>query len=192
MLYLETVDSTNLYIKRQIAAGAALPDGYAVMADGQTAGRGQQGKTFYSPAGGLYMSVLYRPELAPADAPFLTVCAAVAVCRALSETGGFEAAIKPANDIFYGGKKLGGILIETEIAADELQYAVVGIGLNLRGVPPEVRDTAVSAADIAGKQTDRTRLAAAVRRHLETCLKQFLKEGKEALQKEYNGRVWTK
>lgn len=120
---LDTVDSTNTYLKALVRNGAG--HGTAVVADRQTGGRGRQGKTFFSPAGsGVYLSVFLAPETDKLT--LLTTAAAVAVRRAIKNVTGIDTGIKWINDIYKDGKKLCGILAEAINGG-----AVIGVGLNL-------------------------------------------------------------
>ena len=109
-------------------------------ADRQTAGRGRQGKTFVSPPGGLYMSLLLPTDLSPADSVGVTGCAAVAACRAAEECAAVPARIKWVNDILVPlpssgllGKAAGILCERTETEAG--RYLVIGIGLNVGSAP---------------------------------------------------------
>ncbi|NLW73976.1 MAG: biotin--[acetyl-CoA-carboxylase] ligase [Clostridiales bacterium] len=129
----DTVDSTNEEARRIIRSGESCS--FYVIAASQTAGRGQFGREFYSPPGGLYMSVCIKLDTRP-DAACLTQAAAVAACESVEELYGLGLKIKPVNDIIYESKKAGGILVETaaEYSGREY-YAIFGIGLNLREPP---------------------------------------------------------
>ncbi len=128
-----TLDSTNAWMRTRAEAGA--PEGLLVVSEAQTAGRGRRGRSFYSPAeGGIYMTLLLRPQLAAKEALCITTCAAVAVCRALSAVCGVEAGINC--------KKVCGIGTEAsfDLENDLLRYVALGIGLNLypgSEAPPE-------------------------------------------------------
>ena len=151
--YRPCVSSTNTVLKA-LAAASELPDGYVLAAEKQTAGRGRLGRTFESPDGGLYLSLLLYPACPAEEIPTLTPCAAVAVCRALERVCGVSADIKWPNDLQLGGKKLCGILTESSTGRGK-RFVVLGIGLNVNSsiaaFPPELRDTAVSLADYLGK-----------------------------------------
>ena len=164
---LETVDSTNAEAKRRAAGGA--PDGLAVLAEGQTGGRGRRGRSFLSPAGkGLYLSVLLRPRCALEQVPALTAWTAAAVCGAVEGLCGLRPGIKWPNDVILEGRKLCGILTELELEADtgELGYVVVGLGLNVSQTKadfgPEVAPLAISLAQALGRAPRRAEAAAAV------------------------------
>lgn len=168
------VTSTNLLLRRQAEQGA--PEGTALLADAQTAGRGRLGRQFYSPEGtGLYLSLLLRPAALPLDrAVHITTMAAVAVCRAIEELGGGPAQIKWVNDVFLHGRKVCGILTESALNARAgcLDWAVVGIGVNVcppaGGFPPELDGVAGAVFD-APLPDAKNRLAAAVLGHLWAC-----------------------
>lgn len=141
----ECVGSTNAVALEAARAGEA--EGLIVVAEKQTAGRGRRGRSFFSPAGsGLYMSLLLRPTIAPERAVLLTAAAATAVCGALEAVCGVSASIKWVNDVLVDGKKVCGILVESAAGPDGLEYAVVGIGVNLAepegGFPEELRGIA--------------------------------------------------
>ena len=137
---VERVDSTNNACKRLAAEGA--PDGTAVLTGMQTAGRGRRGRTFVSPPGGLYFSLILRPHARPEALMHLTAMVAVAAARAIERVSGVYPGIKWTNDLVLGKKKLCGILTEIGIEAEsrEVDYAVVGIGINCAHaeLPPEV------------------------------------------------------
>lgn len=189
---LESVDSTNSYMKRLDTD--ALPEGHAVIVDGQTGGRGRLGKTFTSPVrGGVYLSVLLKPKIAFQDVPFLTLCAAVAVSRALEEACGLTPGIKWVNDIFCGGKKICGILSEAAVSAElqALEYAVVGIGVNTSPVPEEISGIATSVYEQCMLRGVRNRLAAAILRELEVVYLDYCATGdRREVLAQYNSRLF--
>lgn len=114
--------STNDTAK--ITAENGAPEGALVVAEYQSGGRGRAGHTFYSPRGGLYMSLVLRPKFS--DYTLITPAAAAAVCRALEKLG-FDCKIKWVNDIYKDNKKVCGILTESNINSG---WAVLGIGIN--------------------------------------------------------------
>ena len=143
----QTIASTNDRAKELAAAGA--PAGTLVVADCQTAGRGRQGRAFYSPAGsGVYFSLILRPSFALSDVTFITSYAAVCCAQAMEELFDAEVSIKWVNDIFADGRKCCGILTEAAVLPETggVDYAVVGIGVNVTvpkgGFPSQVADVA--------------------------------------------------
>jgi|SRR5215831_6295566 len=145
VLRLDCVSSTNDVAKDFAASGAT--EGLCVIAKEQTAGRGRQGRTWSSPAGeGLYMSVVLRPEINPSASGIITLASAIAVAETLRLDYEIDAEIKWPNDVMVRGRKICGILIESAVQDDRLDYIVLGIGVNTgqRGFPEEVTSTATS------------------------------------------------
>ena len=140
---LHETDSTNRVAKELAREGAA--HGSWVLAHRQTAGRGRLDRSFFSPEGGLYCSIILRPSIPMEDWVLLTPMAATAVRRAVHDTTGIQTDIKWVNDLYLDGKKVCGILCEA--AGDAV---IVGIGLNLRapegGFPPEINAAALEVA----------------------------------------------
>lgn len=140
----ETLGSTSDLCREHALAGEA--GGLAVLALQQTAGRGSRGRAWVSPPGNLYLSLLLRPTTKPREAGMWALLAGVAVAEALAE---FGVVLKWPNDILHDGAKLGGILIESSMAASgALDFLVIGIGLNLAHAPilPERRTATLAGA----------------------------------------------
>lgn len=172
ILCLDTVDSTNRYLKSLANDGA--PTGTVVIADGQTKGRGRRGRSFDSPKGkGIYLSYLLRPECTPAESTTLTAWAAVAAASAVSYVCGVEPNIKWVNDLLLDGKKLCGILTELSIESESnmVDYVVVGIGMNVNekaeDFPPRLRDIAISLAQVLDREQPRAALCAELIRRMD-------------------------
>ena len=141
LIYLDTAPSTQ-DIARQLALEGA-PEGTAVIAGEQQAGRGRMGRSWISPSGVLATSLVLRPPAA--SLYLLPAVTSVAVCRALRVLG-TPAGIKWPNDVLIEGKKVCGILIENGLQAGGAGYSIAGIGINVNF------DTA-SRAEIAGTAT---------------------------------------
>ena len=191
VVYKPCVTSTNTLLKTLAASG--LPDGFVLVTQKQTAGRGRLGRTFESPDGGLYLSILLYPQRSPEETPTLTPCAAVAVSRAVERVSGVSPDIKWPNDLQLGGRKLCGILTESSTACGR-RYVVIGIGINVNtrkeDLPPELRDTAVSLADFTGKRMDTERLACAVIEELDRMTELWTADSRFCLE-EYRRRCCT-
>lgn len=139
----ECVDSTNDLVKDKANRGEK--EGLVIIANEQTNGRGRLGRCFYSPANtGIYMSILLRPNKTPEKSLIITSATAIAVCKAIRSVIGIKASVKWVNDIVIENKKVCGILTEGKIdtANNNLEYAVVGIGINITepdgGFPEEL------------------------------------------------------
>lgn len=166
----EELDSTNNYLKAQTDA----PDGTAVTAESQTAGRGRMDRSFQSPRGqGIYLSVLLRPQLPPDRLPPVTALAGVAVCAAVERVCGVRPGLKWPNDPVLNGKKLCGILTEMSLEAETGRVAslVLGVGVNVGQRPedfsPGVREMATSLLQVLGKPVSRPQLTAALLEELD-------------------------
>ena len=141
VIMLDITDSTNNEAKRIIASGFKEP--FLVISREQTAGRGRQGKSFFSPKdSGLYMTIGFPIEKNAKDFLYMTSAAAVAVVRELEALTGVICRIKWVNDIYLEGKKISGIL--TESVLGENPYIIVGIGINLTTAkfPEDIKDIA--------------------------------------------------
>lgn len=139
--------STNTLLKDYASNGAE--EGFVLIAEEQTSGKGRLGRSFFSPENtGLYLSILLRPSFKAEKALNITTAAAVAVCRALEKAGADSPKIKWVNDIFVNGKKACGILTEASIngAKGNLDFAVLGIGINVyspkNDFPDELKEIA--------------------------------------------------
>ena len=131
--HFETLDSTNETAKQWARDASTLaPHGAVVTADEQTAGRGRRGRNWVSPKGtGVYLSIIWRPEIQTAQIGQLTIVVALAAARALEKISGLELQTKWPNDVLLNGKKIGGVLCEAELENGKVKFVIAGIGLNL-------------------------------------------------------------
>jgi BirA family biotin operon repressor/biotin-[acetyl-CoA-carboxylase] ligase len=144
----DTIGSTNDEARQLAREG--MPAGTLVWAAAQSAGRGRRGHLWQSPPGNLYLSMVLRPEAPPANAPQLGFVAALALGDALDQLAGpgLQLRYKWPNDLLAGGKKLAGILLESEMAAGgALDFVILGIGVNLVSAPRDLEYPATSLAD---------------------------------------------
>ncbi len=182
MVHYFRADSTNTIALRMASEGA--DHGTAVVAEEQTAGRGRFGRVWYSEkSSGIYVSVLLRPPLAPGAAPALTLMAGVAAQAAVERSTGLVTDIRWPNDLLLNNKKLCGILTEMSAEVDRLHAVVIGIGINVnhREIPDELRSIATSLRLESGKTHSRIQILAALLRELEHYYQILLKQGVEAI-----------
>jgi BirA family biotin operon repressor/biotin-[acetyl-CoA-carboxylase] ligase len=143
--YFSEIDSTNNVAKKLAEEGAK--EGTMIIAETQTRGRGRRGKQWISPAGGVWMSIILRPQIPPSEAPQLTLMTGVAVAETIKKFG-LDVGIKWPNDILIGSRKVCGILTEANAKFSTLDYVVVGIGIdanvNTENFPSDVQKTATS------------------------------------------------
>ncbi len=173
----ESIDSTNLRAKELAQLGAA--EGTVVLAQRQTAGRGRMRRVWESDDGGIFMSIIVKPNINPPLAPMITIVAALAAADAVNEESGAGAAIKWPNDIVLDGKKLCGILTEMSSEMNRIDYVVVGIGVNANNEKFEgdLEKKAVSLYMHDGRKVDRTRLAARIATRFGEYYKEFVEAG---------------
>ncbi|HSW64889.1 MAG TPA: biotin--[acetyl-CoA-carboxylase] ligase [Dissulfurispiraceae bacterium] len=171
-------------------AGAGCPDGTVVVADVQSSGRGRMARTWNSPPGvNIYMSIILRPTIAMRDAGVLTLLTGVACANALHHCSRCEISLKWPNDLLIGTCKVGGILTELRADPDRIQFAVIGIGINVNfhkeHMPREISQIATSLAHESGKRFSRTEVLAAVILQMDKWLNIFESEGKKPVLDEW-------
>jgi BirA family biotin operon repressor/biotin-[acetyl-CoA-carboxylase] ligase len=172
------VDSTNRVALEFGQQGE--PHGTVVIAEEQTAGRGRTGRAWHSEkSSGVYMSILLRPTLTPAQAPALTLAAGLAARDAVSEVTGLQADVRWPNDVLMNGKKVCGILTEMYAEPDRIRHVVVGIGLNVNHakMPADISSLATSLRIETGKSHSRIELTVRLLRRFETYYNQLLTQG---------------
>ena len=188
IVYFDATDSTNAQAKR--LAEAHAPHGTLVVSDRQDGGKGRRGRSWASPSGvGIWMSLILRPKIDPSLASMLTLVAALAVRKGILEETGLSPLITWPNDLVLNGKKICGILTEMSTELMEIQYVITGIGINVnqKEFPPEIRDTATSLSLEAGRSFRRSSLIAAILKAFEKDYEAFLKTGDlSLLLEEYN------
>jgi BirA family biotin operon repressor/biotin-[acetyl-CoA-carboxylase] ligase len=146
--YHDSIGSTNDRARELAGEGA---DDVAVLADEQAGAKGRLDRAWAAPAGGVWLSIVCRPDLPPAQVPVYTLAAAVATTEAVRAVG-VDAGIKWPNDVLVGDdeRKLAGILTEMEGEADRISWVVVGIGLNANIDPGAVPETATTVREQVG------------------------------------------
>lgn len=136
-------------------------EGLVVWADSQNAGKGRRGRSWESPAGtNLYFSILLRPKISPEKAPMLTLVMAYAVAKAVKDLTGLDVRIKWPNDLVLSKKKICGILTEMYLTGTDVDYIVVGTGINVNGTEfsEELREKATSLYLEMSRETEKERI----------------------------------
>lgn len=186
VISFEDIPSTNNEAKKAAADGAY--EGTVIVTESQSTGKGRLDRSFFCPRGGLWFSVLLRPQFLPQDAPKCTLLAAVAVAEAMQELG-LEAGIKWPNDIYCRGRKLTGILTEMSAEMDKINYLVIGIGVNAN-IPPEsfpdaIRDKAGSISGMLGHNIDRAAFLQRILHYMEELYIDVLQHGFSSMLNEW-------
>ena len=195
--FAREIDSTNLWIKRLAKEGA--PEGTLALAEFQSAGRGRLGRSWEVPEGtSVMMSILLRPKFEPQYAPMLTLVMGMAVAKAVKKLS-FDVSIKWPNDVVVSHKKICGILTEMGVRDGKIDYAVIGVGINvnIKEFPEEMADKATSLYLESGKEFDRSQIPGLVMEAFEkyyekfaaTCDLSGLKEEYESILANYNQPV---
>lgn len=169
-VFKEVVASTNDDCRQLAAQGVG--EGAVVLAEVQEQGRGRRGRRWHGRAGDcLQFSVLLRPPIAARDATLIPLLAATSVARALKKAGVDGVEIKWPNDVLIDGRKLCGVLCEMSVDMEGIQYAMLGIGLNVNTpgeqFPAELRDIACSLASTSGIRWQRGELLVAILKELD-------------------------
>ena len=195
--FARETDSTNLWIKRLAKEGA--PEGTLALAEFQSAGRGRLGRSWEVPEGtSVMMSILLRPKFEPQYAPMLTLVMGMAVAKAVKKLG-FDVSIKWPNDVVVSHKKICGILTEMGVRDGKIDYAVIGVGINvnIKEFPEEMADKATSLYLESGREFDRNQIPGLVMEAFEeyyekfaaTCDLSGLKEEYESILANYDQPV---
>ncbi len=157
LLYFPSLTSTNEYVNK--LAKQQYPEGTVVIAETQTMGRGRKQRIWSSPKGGLWFSFLLRPQLPPQKAMIVTMATSIAIAKAIKSTTGADAQIKWPNDLLINGKKVCGILTELSAEMDQINYMIIGIGLNVNNdVPDILHPTATSLKEATNQPVSLMRL----------------------------------
>ncbi|RZL32226.1 MAG: biotin--[acetyl-CoA-carboxylase] ligase, partial [Pedobacter sp.] len=187
LIKLSAVDSTNNFLKSLLSKSEPLPEGTVIMADDQFAGRGQQGNVWHTETGkNLTFSVLLKPSfLLLANQFLLNMAVSVAINRALVKYLGNDVKIKWPNDIYYGNKKIGGMLIENTIVGTTIKSSIIGIGLNInqQHFPTHLVDSATSLYRILQENVNLELTLAEICSHIEVAYL-HLRAGKDSIIKE--------
>ena len=166
------------------AAKNGAPHGAVFGAETQTRGRGRRGSEWVStPGAGLWFSLLLRPDLSAELAPGLALCAGLAVREAVAARVTAHVAVKWPNDVFAGGRKVAGILVESQVSGATLGSVVIGIGINVTqtAFPDPLSSIATSLALLSASVLDREGLLADVLIDLETSLERLTTSGMAAI-----------
>ena len=188
-IYLfDAIDSTNDYALKLAKEGAK--EGTVVLSESQSKGKGRLGRSWFSPSGAnIYLSIILRPQMPTSQIPLLTFAAAIAVAKSITDVTNLDADIKWPNDILIRGKKVAGILSEMGAEKDKVNFAIVGIGINVnldkKDIPLELIDKATSIKIESNSLIDRTNLICRIIENLEEWYNLFERKGINDIIKEW-------
>jgi BirA family biotin operon repressor/biotin-[acetyl-CoA-carboxylase] ligase len=161
--YFPELKSTNMMAKEKTLHRAkGISEGTLIIAERQSAGKGRLGREWFSPAGGIWLSIILYPQLPPSYIPRITLMTAIAVVKAIKICTQIESKIKWPNDILINEKKVCGILTEMSAELDIINWVVVGIGINVninhREFPEDIQENTISLKEVSGKEVLRVRI----------------------------------
>ncbi len=154
---------STMGIARDLARNGAA-EGTIIIAESQSHGRGRLDREWRSYEGGIYLSIILRPQITPAYAPRINLMAAVTIARAIKDLFNLKAELKWPNDILIGGKKVCGILAEINAEMDRVNYINLGIGLNANSIISRHEENAISLRELLGMEISRKELCYSVLR----------------------------
>ncbi len=191
IIYYEKTDSTNMRIEELAEKGAT--HGTIVVAEEQTMGKGRRGRNWESPAeGNIYMSILLRPQIQADKASMLTLVMAYSVAQAVRGLGHEELQIKWPNDLVLSRKKVCGILTEMHLKGTEIDYVVIGVGVNanVQHFSQDLGHKATSLYLESGKMVECKQLIRQIVERFEIAYQQFMeKKDLSFLKDAYNGML---
>jgi len=161
--YFPELKSTNIMAKEKTLHRAeGIDESTLIIAEKQSAGKGRLGREWFSPAGGIWLSVILYPQLLPSYISRITLVTAVAVVKAIKVCTQIESQIKWPNDILINEKKVCGILTEMSAELDMINWVVVGIGINAnidhQDFPEDIQENTISLKETLGKEISRVKL----------------------------------
>lgn len=172
--YFPALTSTNIIARQKILRKTDnIPEGTIIITEQQSGGKGRLGKTWFSPAGGIWLSIILYPEIISSSIALITLMAAVVVANTISKLFQIKAQIKWPNDILIDDRKVCGILTEMSTEAKSKQWVIVGIGINTNNdsseLPEDIRKCSISLKEVTGQLIPRVMLV----RHLCTEWEKF-------------------
>lgn len=161
LCYFKTLSSTNLFARELAKKG--VEDGTVVVADTQSMGRGRRNREWFSPYGGLWFSIILYPGIPPQKGMMLTMIASIATVEGLKEVTDVDAEIKWPNDVLIKGKKVCGVLTEIDAELDRVNYAIVGVGINVNNtLKKSLLGKATTLIDEVGTEVSKVQLLKSV------------------------------
>lgn len=156
LVVLQGCTSTNDAAAQSALEGA--PHGFTVIAEEQSAGRGRQGRVWISPKGGMWLTVLFRAPFSVGSVNALPLIGALAIAKAMNSNLGVRSRVRWPNDVVVDHRKLSGVLVEAKSKGNELEYALLGMGINANfhtTAMKEIGQTSASLLEILGSPIDR-------------------------------------
>lgn len=187
VVYVPRIDSTNRLAKNLAIEG--VENGTVVLTEHQSNGQGRLNRTWVSPFGkNVLFSIVFYPPVPPVEVFNFTLFTSLAVTKALREQTGIDAGIKWPNDVYVNGRKLGGVLTEFSAHQDRVNWAVVGVGININDDPTsnaDLKEIATSVRRETGKTMRRVPLLQSILREIDVLYQRFLDGQGQAIRDEW-------
>ena len=188
--YFPELESTNIAAKEKALHRAeGMSEGTLIIAERQSAGKGRLGRKWFSPAGGIWLSIILYPQLSPSYISRITLMTAVAVVKAIKVCTQIESQIKWPNDVLINEKKVCGILTEMSAELDIINWVVVGIGINanidILDFPKNIQKNTTSLKETSGKEISRVKLVQTFLQEFEKYYEKLKKKGFSSILKEW-------
>jgi len=196
IFYFPELESTNVIAKEKaLHRTEAIDEGTIIIAEKQSAGKGRLGRKWFSPTGGIWLSIILYPQLPPSYIPRITLMTAVAVVKAIKMCTRIEPQIKWPNDILINEKKVCGILTEMSAELDMINWVVVGIGINAnldyRELPKDIQENATSLKEASGKEILRVKLMQTFLREFEKYYESLKRRESSSVLREWKSYSYT-
>lgn len=183
--YFNEINSTQEKAKAFANSGGAEWD--VVISETQTSGRGRLGRKWMSPPGGIWFSVILKPELMPDSVPQITLVACLALRETIKDLLKIDTLIKWPNDLTINGRKIAGILTEMSAEVGKTNWVVLGIGVNVNNeIPSGLQETALSLCEAAGKKVNRQELFVSFLKRFKMMLTELTVSGFGQFKDRYN------
>ncbi|MBN1622629.1 MAG: biotin--[acetyl-CoA-carboxylase] ligase [Endomicrobiales bacterium] len=184
IVYKDKINSTQLLAKELAARGK--PEWTLVVCEEQTQGYGRINRKWFSPKGGIWFSLILRPDILPEKVPQITLAISISICRVFKKYK-IDPFIKWPNDIVVDNRKVVGILTEMSAEIGRVNWVIAGVGINANNeIPGEVKDTALSLKKISGYEVNRARLLADIVSDFHNVYKELCSKGFSLFSAEYN------
>jgi BirA family biotin operon repressor/biotin-[acetyl-CoA-carboxylase] ligase len=183
---------TSTQDKAKKLAEKGVREGTVIIAETQTHGKGRLGRRWVSPRGGIWLSVILRPEITPMEVPKITMIGSLAVAKAIAELTRLEVKVKWPNDVLIrlitgiGFKKVCGVLSEMVSRVSQVNYVITGLGINVNNrIPSTLRAMATSLKDVIGHDLPKQKLLRKVLEKFDKYYSDFRKQRMTRIIKEY-------
>lgn len=194
----------NIYVFKEVSSTNTLArflamnnveNGSVILSEKQTSARGRSGKSWESPLGGIWLSIVLQPNVDYSKLPLITLATGVAVAKAIERTGIKNCEIKWPNDIIIHGKKVCGILTEAVTKVNTIEHVIIGVGIDanidISDFPEELKDGTTTIADELGRKEDENVLIRMFLEEFEKISEIFINEGFEEILKEWRKRSYS-